>query len=190
MSEDKEKKHKTSLAVTIIVIIPLSLGATILAFLLLNGKTTTTEQPIESRTTRALVCQATGIDYPIFTYDQATRKEAKVNATFSNNGLGSMSFSYTMYYDDELSIIASEAHNHAAMNISFGHNGLTADAYNAKYSKNDDSMRMSLYVNKTDLSAIAMKYLMLDAKEDSEVPQTLEDYQARYQAQGFSCGIK
>lgn len=136
----------------------------------------------------ALICEDHSISYPVFTYDEARSKDLKITADFYDKKLNAISLTYTLYYDDAAKINASEAHNHAAMNIDFGHSGFTADSFDANYSKLQDSMRMVLYANGSDFSLKSAKYFMINVKE--ELPVTIDEFQSIYKDEGFSCNIR
>ena len=181
--EDKVKKKKKNTGILIIGTVFVAIIIILLIFLM-QGKTTTSGNYPENMSDEALSCEANNIDYPIFTYDNAIKKEAKVNILFSKDKIKSISLSYSLYYNDEEKIIGSEAHNHAAMNISFGKNSMGADALNANYAKLEDKMRMSLYASGSDITTITLKYFLINTES---IPDKITDYEDIYKDKGFKC---
>lgn len=151
---------------------------------LLNGSTTTSGANPEPETNESLICEAENLSYPIFTYDNSTRKTTKITTIFDNDKINSISLVQIMYYDIAANIVASEAQNHAAMNISFGKDGLGADSYNARYTKLDDSMRMTLYADSSSVNTAAYKYFLINTEE---FDIGMDDLKSIYNKQGFIC---
>lgn len=187
MSEYYTKKRKKNriLSATIIGTILATIIVT-LFILLLNGKTTTTGSYPDNVSDESLTCTAENIDYPFFAYDNALKKEAKINILFSRDKLKSIALTYSLYYNDSASITASEAHNHATMNKSFATSGLKiADAYNAKYAKMENRMQMNLYTTASDFDNIAKKYFFI--AEETPIPENIASFKRAYEAIGFKC---
>lgn len=184
-NKSKKKKSNTGIIVCLIVFIIAILG--LILFFLTRGKTTTSGNYPDNVSDESLVCSGENIDYPFFTYDNAIKKTAEIKALFSNNELKSIALTYSLYYNDVQSITASEAHNHAAMNKSFGEIGLNkADAYNAKYAKMEDRMQMSLYASGSEIDDTALKYFFIDTNH-GETPNTVADVKAVYEEKGLQC---
>lgn len=182
MSEYYNKKRKKNSA-TIIGII-LAAIIIVLSILLLNGKTTTTGSYPDDISDESLTCTAENIDYPFFAYDNAIKKEAEINVLFSRDKLKSIALTYSLYYNNAQSITGSEAHNHAAMNISFGKNSMGADALNANYAKLEDRMRMNLYASGNEISNITLRYFFITT---DNIPENVTTFKNIYQGIGFKC---
>lgn len=182
--KDGGKKNKA----TSIMIIATILAAIIIVLLtlLLSGKTTTTGNYPDNENNKSLTCVSNDINYPIFTYDNSTKKEAKINILFSKDSIRSIALTYSLYYGDATSIIASEAHNHAAMNISFGANNLGTDALNAKYAKLENRMQMNLYATNSEINNVALRYFLINIDNDP-TPDTVSSYKAIYEDEGMNC---
>lgn len=148
-----------------------------------HGQTTIIDKQPKKETTESLACSGENINYPIFTYDNSAKKATKINATFNNGELSSISFVHTLYYDDYEKIIASEAINHAAVNI----DSQSTDIFNAYYSKFSDAMRMTMYTKSDALNNNNKKYLMLNSVSTSNL--TKEAIKQNYEAQGFICAV-
>lgn len=186
----QQNDHKIIRWVVSIVLLIL-LGAVIYFIIsMLNGKTTTTGQNPDDIEGQSLVCEKNNINYPIFTYYNTDKKELKITANFYDDKINAISLAYTMYYSDAQLITGSEAHNHAAMNISFGKNSLGPDSFNAHYSKMEDAMIMRLYATSNELNSVSAKYFLIRLKEDQiSLPNTPAEYQENYKAQGLTCKL-
>lgn len=180
------KTKKLIITVLSIAVVALIVIAIVLA---MNGTTKTTGNSPEDIKGESLACESHSIKYPIFEYDEAKSRDLEITMNFYDKKFSAISLAYTLYYDSEEKINASEAHNHASMNISFGKNGLKADAYDANYSKLSDSMKMILYVNEKDFNTTAAKYFMIDVENEKSLPDTINEFRKIYKSQGFSCSI-
>ena len=134
-----------------------------------------------------LNCESNSIDYPFFTYNNSNSKKLKINLIFSENVLKTIALEYTLSYSDKTEIIASEAHNHAAMNLSFYADNLDSDEFNAKYTKFTNSMRMTLYAKNVDIDETTTKYFLIKNTDNEEIPKDFFEYKANYEKQGFNC---
>lgn len=190
--EKSEKKNNTKKKTKwgywlLCILFCLALG--IVATIVVNsmiGTTSTSGGYPEAVKSVSLSCENTGLAYPIFTYDNSNRKETKITATFSSDKLNSISLVHSLYYSDSNSVIGSEAHNHAAMNINFGENRLEADSFSATYSKSDTRMQMTLFGKNSDFeNPAAKKYFLLDDSSST----SLEDVEKNYEKKGFSCSL-
>jgi hypothetical protein len=169
-----------------IVIIGTSICLGIIAVIfLMNGKAETSTAPIANVKTTALRCESDNYSYPFFKYDNSNRKELALNLVFNENAVQTISLNYQLYYNNENSVTASEASNHAAMNISFEANGLGADTFNATYSKFKDRLKFSLYTQKIDYKS--EKYFLIENTDDTGHPDSLESYKNYYSGMGFNC---
>lgn len=183
--EEKVKKNNKSnyeIIIGTVVFVAIIVGAII--FFLTQGSNITTGGYPDNVSDESLICTATDINYPVFTYDNSTKKEVKINILASEDKVKSISLIYSLYYNDMQSIKGSEAHNHAAMNTSFGKNNLSADSFNANYARLEDRMRMSLYVSGSDITTTALKYFFINAEN---VPENIATYKNIYKDNGFNC---
>lgn len=173
---------------TILVIVIIATCITVLA-ILMKGETKTSGQNPTNVEGGMLACRSAEITYPIATYDSSINKDLRITANFYGNKVSAISLKYELFYNNAQQITTSEAHNHAAMNISFGKDGLSADAFNANYSKMENSMKMSLYANTDNIKPISAKYFMIDTNDGEKLPSTIQEYQANYEKQGFACTL-
>ena len=155
-----KKKKKSSWMVTVGIVLLLVATMAFVLFLM-NGQTTLMGEFEGKKISETLVCEQEGISYPIFNYDYADSRSLKINVVFESQKLSSISLIYKLDYSTEEAMRQSESLNHAAMNLSFYDDGLGADALNAKYSFLDNSLQMSIYAKRSDLSQKVLKYFML-----------------------------
>lgn len=184
MKESKSRKIIGIILINTIIII----CVVVLAFSM-KGETRTSGQNPANVTSESLVCESTEINYPIITYDNSVSKKLKIVTNFYDNKATAISLVYELFYNSTQQITASEAHNHAAINISFGKDGLGADSFNASYSKMENSMKMSLYTNTNNIEPISAKYFMLNTNSTDDLPSTIQEYKTNYEEQGFICNL-
>lgn len=179
----KLKYFGATLAIVLLVVV------IVVVVIKMHGEVKTSGSTPADVTAQSLLCESNIVKYPIFTYGNANSRNTKINASFYDNKLNSISLTYTLYYDNADRIKASDANNHAAMNISFGSDGLDADAFNAHYSRMSDSLQMGIYASSTEFNSVAAKYFLIEQKEDKNLPQTLTDFQKAYAEKGFNCKV-
>lgn len=136
--------------------------------------------------TSFLTCEISGLDYPIFEYDNSRKKTIKINSTLSDENVKTISLMYTLEYDDEKSAIDSENLNRIAMNNSFAKDNLGFDALGLKFSKFSNGLQMSLFVDSDPINSKVTRYFMLGEVNDISVAKIQEIYEA----QGFICQRK
>lgn len=161
----------------------------ILLIFLLRGETKISGEYPDDYKDKSLVCKSEGIAYPYFTYDKSDKKDIEINAIFDIKNLRSISLKYNLYYSDTKSITGSEAFNRAAMNKSFGADGLDTEALGINYSKLSDRMSGSLYTTASKINYITAKYFMIDRYSDYSIPDTIEGLKQNYENKGFTCQI-
>lgn len=154
--------------------------------LMLRGKTTTSGQHPEDVKDDTLSCFATGKEYPFFRIKSGRGSETKIEAIFHLGELKTISLQQTLFYDSVDEIIASEAHNHAAMNIKFGELGLKADAFTARYARYDDKMIMTLFSKGEEFDEVAEKFFFADF-ENGGKDKTRDGFERNFENQGFVC---
>ena len=173
----------------IILTIAVLAACVAIVIMLTRGETKTSGNNPANVTGQSLVCESDSIRYPITEYDNSQTKDFKIIANFYDDELSSISLTYALYYNNTEQINASEAFNHADMNISFSKDGLSADAFNAHYSKMEDSMKMTLYATKNDLTVVAAKYFMINAHNKEDLPDKPSEFQKNYETRGLICEI-
>lgn len=184
MGEPPKKKLKFWLvSVGLVLLIIIAISALILFFTKGNVVVTGEYQATES--VRSIACEARGLGYPFFKYDNSIDKTITVKATFNNDSLNTIALVYMLYYTDEATVKTSEAENHAAMNLRFQSEALGADALGAKYARLTDGMKFSLYADKSEMNGRTIKYFLLDNISDYGI-KTLID---KYQMLGLNCEV-
>ena len=183
------KESKGGKIIGIILIGAIIIACVVILVISMKGETKTSGQNPTSVASESLACESIETNYPITTYDNSVSKKLKIVTNFYNNKANAISLTYELFYNNTQQVTASEAHNHAAMNISFGKDGLGADAFNASYSKMENSMKMSLYINADNIEPISAKYFMLNTDSTDNLPNTIQEYKTNYEEQGFICNL-
>ncbi len=185
----KRKKSKTNWPATIGTTLILTAIALLLCFFL-QGETKVSPNKTILETSQSLACEAEGIQYPFFNYDNSTRKTTRVNATFSGekSELNTISLIHELYYNNSEAIERSEAENHATLNLKTQDEGLGPDAFGANYAKLSDRMKFSMYAKASELKYETVKYLELDWVESGVF--NLPTIEKIYTSKGFTCEIK
>lgn len=178
---------KTKKTIAILTILISILVLIIVLILLMRGETKTSGNFPANVEGESLTCESHSIKYPFFATDGAKSRDLKITASFYDKKMNAISLEYTLFYDTEEQIKASEAHNHAAMNISFGSSGLSADAFNANYSKMSNAMKMLLFVKEEEFDMNSAKYFMVEVQEKKDLPEKIDGFEKIYKSQGFAC---
>ncbi len=182
-SEPKTKKNRKAFKLVIVLLVLTVIVAVIIW--LLRGKTTTTSEKIPNVKSSSLICSSNSFVYPIFTYDEAKVRNLNIKIISTEDKLKSISLEYTLFYDSIEAATGSAAHNHGAMNISFGKVGLKPDSYNAKYTILSDQFRMNLYATEKKLDETAKRYFLIET--EGAFPTHVTELKQNYEAQGFTC---
>lgn len=162
------------------------IAVVLLGWFFLKGETKVSGNWPEPETAQSVVCEAEGVLYPFFKYDNSDRKTMTVKAIFKNDALYSIALTNMLYYSDIAKIDLSESENHAAVNLKSQAEGLGADVMDSKYSKLDNGMKMSMYALAKDVTSEAAKYLMLDvAPENGQYSLSL--IKEIFTKKGFNC---
>lgn len=183
----KAHRQKTTEIIAGCLLITIAIILIIIFFL--RGNTTIVNNKMETTKSTALACSSTIVKYPFFTHDNANSRELNIKLLFSNEDLRSVALDYSLFYNNETMATASEAHNHAAMNISYGTNGLGPDALNVKYTILDDRLRTNLFANASDIDIVSARYFLINTETAGGLPKTLTDYQQNYTRQGLDCKV-
>ena len=187
MEEQKRQKKKGNLGlwVGLMFFVLLLVAVVLILWFLMRGQTTTTGDWQEDERAEFLNCEAEGVSYPIFAYDGSDRKILKINAVFNNDKLSTISLDYKLYYSGPNEVSASEARNHAAMNLSSQEAGLGPDIFNAHYTQFSDALEMILYAKASEITNVSSRYLMLDWIGNNKY--TKVDVQENYTSKGLNC---
>lgn len=183
----KRKKSRTNWPATIGTSLLLTAIVLIICFFL-QGETKVVNNGATVESSKSLVCEAEGKQYPFFKYDNATKKTTKINATFNGEKLDTISLIQELYYNSSDEIVRSEAENHAALNLKTQGEGLGPDAFGANYAKLSDRLKFSMYARAEKLTYETVKYFELDWVESGTY--NLPTMEKIYTEQGFNCSAK
>ena len=165
----EHRSHKKSARNWILILIGVILVATaaVLSVLsLLNGSTTTTNTGANIETTKSITCESNDIPYPPAAKINPPNQSIKINATFDNNKLDTISLTYRIKYPDESTAKQSTTNLHIAINQNFQEDSLGTDALNAKYSTIENTTQLSLYAKSKSITGMSAKYFLLDTTSD------------------------
>lgn len=132
---------------------------------------------------QSLTCESDNVIYPFLKYDNSVQKNLKIIATFDGDKIDTISLTQMLYYADEETVIQSEGENHAGMNMSFGENGLEADALEANYAKLKDGLRFGIYGVYDKMTEAEMQYFLLNNGKE----RTYNDVKLTYEGLGMIC---
>ncbi len=185
----RKKKSKTNWPATIGTTLILTAIVLFLCFFL-QGETKITDNGGTTTVTKSLSCEIEGVQYPFFDYDNSTKKTTKINATFDNDELNTISLVHELYYNSSDEVTRSEAENHAALNLKTQDEGLGPDYPGANYAKlsNPNRLKLSLYIQGKKLNYGTVKYFELDWVESGTY--NLSTVEKIYTEKGFKCEAK
>ena len=184
MRERITDKIKNSSHLALFGSILIAIAIISLSWFFLRGETKVNGWWAGVKKSETLVCSIKKNDYPFFTYNEAQDKNTRINVVFNSGEVDAISLVHTMRYDSEKAIIDSENINHLAMNKKFNIDGLGFDALGLKFSKFNEGLQMSLYVDK--INEVVAKYFMLN---DMTGDYGMTEMQLEYEKQGFGCRI-
>ncbi len=178
MSHERGKNNKAS-KIWVMVCSVIAVSAVTLLIITLFGRRVTIAGGDEPQVIKmtSMTCTIENYLYPFFTYDDSDRKELKIVTMFSDDGLTKVSLQQMLYYDDTNKIAQSSAANHAAMNNSFGKDGLKADALGASYAELDFGLRFGLYEIREKINEEAAQYFLLNRLNDLSYDTVKSNYE-------------
>ena len=191
LERPRNKRRKLGFP-TVLAIVGLGLimlAIVLIVWFFMHGEEVTTGDWTAKEVARALTCEANNKEYPFFAYDNSIKTNTKIEAIFNNDDeLETISLRQTMYYADSNDIKVSENHNRAAMNQSFGENGLGVDTLNATFTSSSDSLKMTLFAKNSTINNKSAEYFFLN-KLDGKGNYTVSMLQKNYTNKGFSCNL-
>lgn len=180
-----KKKNRKAVWLTIFGIILVIISIISIILFLLHGQTTVTGQNSETViSSESITCSGENIPYQFLSYDNATKKTAKVTTSFNNNEFNAISLSYTLYYNDTKSIESSKTINSAELNIFYGKDGLPSNSFSKSFYSDNEKVVISLYADTADFNDKTSKYFIADGLGKNSSP---ESFIKTYEAQGFRC---
>ena len=168
----------------------LLIAAVVLIILfLLQGTSSSTDSGGSSETVESLACEGDKVEYPFFKHvDGVDGKSMKVNATFNNDKLNTISFTYKISYKDKNKdheeIERTKKDNYFDVTEDFQDSGLSTDALGVRFSTLTDGVQMSLYSDAKGLSNVSSKYFMLDSANGS---YKISNVKKIYENLGLKC---
>ena len=180
----KPKKKSKKNWYILMLILGVVLLIVLIVWLLMKGDMKTTGNYPDDITPESLKCVKKNVAYKIFTHDDPTVAEVRINAVFTKGKLDSISLVHrTAYRDEEVARTRSDSHE-GDMNFSFTDSGMKQFALNATYTLDENVAQMSLYARADEVDSASIKYFMLD-----NLPENLTGYKRGYTSQGFTCEV-
>lgn len=177
-----KERHNTGILVGVV----LSVIATVAVIAyFLTGKTSTNVQEIRSADEIIFIsCNSSVFSYPFFRYDYSEQKLIVIDGQFINGKIKSIAIKFRYGYTDEQQAMNSRLQNQAALGISLGADGLSADDLAMGYTVQDKDMIISLYADENTYNNVTKKYFSAD---DIDANVDADGYIKNYQEKGFIC---
>jgi len=186
MPEKTAKSNNKKLWLLIVGIVLVCVAIVCIVLFLIQGQTTVSGNFEGNDKAEYLTCESKITPYTLFNYDESDAKSLKVTATFSDDKLSGISLTYKLTYNDPEKLTLSEAKNHAAVNLKAQEEKLGADPYNAKYTKTEDTLQLTMTAEGEEITNKALKYFMLKS-QSSGTPYTQDKVSKMYAEQGLKC---
>ena len=180
-----EKKDRKGLKLAIFFLILLVIILIILW--LLRGKTTVSGQYPANVKNESLECISTELIYPkLGSFSPAPQKnELTLTAVFIGDGaLKSLSVKELMTFESNSDAIVAEARVHANFNIGLRPYNYDTGKFDNKFSIMSNKLLVNLTAKASELDDFSKSYFLIASEE---LPSTLSEFQAEYEAQGFTC---
>ena len=181
---ENKTKNKQKVWLTIIGIFLILISIVSIICFLLSGQTTTTGQTGSIVSSNSLTCEGNNIPYQFLSYDNAKSKNAKITASFNDDKLNAISFSYTLYYGSPEQAEESKTINSAELNVFYGKDGLPANSFSKSLYADNEKTVISLYANTDDFNDRTSKYFIADGLGKNS---SFDSFVKKYEEQGFIC---
>ena len=189
MEGEKRKKGNNKWVFVLIGSLLLVVAVVLILLFFMQGSSSSSDNGGTSETVESLSCEGEKGDYPFFKHaDGVDEKSTKVNATFNNDKLNTISFTYKISYKDKNKdfdeIKKASDDNLFDVTKDFQDNGLSANALGIRFSTVTDGVQMSLYTDAKGLSNVSSKYFLLDSANGSYKINNLKKI---YENMGMKC---
>ena len=180
------EKHRSSFFYYMTAIVLIIVSVVLIIIYLLRGETSFTSDNSDVETILYLTCDANNIQYPFFVDNTAKNRTIKINTTFSESGLSTISLIYRQEYSSNVLAEKDIVSEHIAMNEQFGRDSLKADSLGATYSVLDNIVQLGLYANSREINSTTARYFMLDGLMGVYNRDAVAEL---YNSKGFDCLI-
>lgn len=189
MEKENHKKGNNRWIFVLAGSLLLVVAVVLILMFLMQGSSSSTDNGGTSETIESLSCEGEKDDYPFFKHvDGVDKKSTKVNATFNNDKLNTISFTYKISYNDKnkdhKEIEQASTDNYIDVTKDFQDSGLNADALGIRFSTLTDGVQMSLYADSKGLSNVSSKYFLLDSANGS---YKINSVKKLYENMGMKC---
>lgn len=154
---------------------------------LLRGKTTVSGQYPANVKNESLECVSTELIYPkLGSFSPAPiENELVLTAVFSGaESLKFLSIKNLMTFESNSEAIIAEARTHANFNIGLRPYNYGTEKFENKFSIMSEKLLVNLTAKASELDEYSKSYFLITSEE---IPSTLSEFQAEYEAQGFTC---
>lgn len=163
----------------------LLLAGILVTTLLFKGSTTIVNGSADVNSVESLACEG-AVSYPFLENNDNSKKSLKINITFNNDKLDSMSLIYKVYFSTASEIEKNTSNNNVTMVKKFSADGFSADLIGAHFSKLKDATQMTLYVNEELINPTTAKYFLLDGLDGKYSRERVSEV---YNKKGLNCVI-
>lgn len=187
---DKTRNSKnTKIQMMIAGVLLVCLAIVCIVGILIQGGTEVKGAYYGLETKEALACESDLVAYSLFDYDNSDSKNLRINATFVNDSLNSISLLYRLNYSSIEDIRISEAVNHAKVNEEFSKDEMSADSLDATYGIISDGLQFSIFTKSDSIKNEVLSYFMLD--NVGSVKNLNKEKMAKiYTNMGLNCEIR
>ncbi len=185
-SEVKHKKHGINWAVVAGTILT-GIAFVLVIWFFLHGETSVSGSFPSAESYDSVTCEGTNTPHDILDTNGADKTTTRVIATFSNNILSTISFSYSIYLDNASKINSSEVKNRANINLQSGQGNFDVNTINPHLNKFNDRLEVRFYAEAKDLTLNSIKYLLLSTYYPDYTEQEILD---NYTSLGLNCLVK
>ena len=186
-SKTNNKNNRTHQIVRLAGVIVILLAVIIALWLLLRGKTTTSGRYPDNIKDESLVCSSDSKIYDkLGSFSPApSSTELKITAIFrGTDTLNRLSIKNLMTFESQSEAVVAEARSHANFNLGLQALNVDSGSFENKFSILDKQLLFNLTARKSDITDFSKAYFML---KSDKLPETLADYKAEYESQGFKC---
>lgn len=184
MNNNQEKKDRSYSRLIKIGIVLIIVAIIIVVLSQMIGRTIITKKEGEKKEMHSIACVAENLSYPFFTYDNSEKTELKINATFEDDALSSISLVYILTYKDKDGAIASELKNHIDFEVMIQKEGLRNTTLHSDHKVLDNLYQLTIYNSRNELNETIAKYYLLDSLQGDYTQIDVGDALTK---NGFNC---
>jgi hypothetical protein len=163
MNNNQEKNNQPYFRLVKIGIVLIIIAIIFVLLSQMIGRITITQKENKEKEMHSIACEAEGLPYPYFSYNNSEKTELKINATFEENKLESISLVYILTYSSKDGAEASELKNHIDFELMIQKEGLRNTTLHSDHKVLDNLYQLTIYNSKNELNEKIAKYYLLDS---------------------------